>query len=589
MLKSSGAMSVATMTSRVLGLVREIAYTGFMGTTWVADAFNLAFMVPNLFRRLLGEGALTAAFIPIFKEKEKLQGEREMWQAANAVLSGLSAAAVLVIVVGIGLISTVLLIRGGLGEAVKWAARLEAYFPYALAGSVAAAGLTVFGRHRRWTGQNWVVAGGVVATALALLGFLALWGATLPALTGGRTLLMLGLLRVMLPYLLLVCVAAILMGMLNSRGHFFVPAMGATMLNVVMIASVWWLAPRLGHLLEEQIYGLAIGVVVAGFAQASFQMPLLHREGFRFRWVTPWRDPTVRRVVVQMIPGAVGVAAFQINVLLTQSMAFWVGAGVVSSFTVAVRLMELPQGVFGLSLATYLLPTLSGLAAEKKYTEFRTTLGQAVGWLVFINLLAAALLFSLAEPMMRLLFERGRFDEISTANSALALRCLAPGLVAFSLVNILARAFYALGDTQTPMRVSVFALMVNLLLSAVLVWRLKQGGLGLANTLSALMNMSLLFYALRRKLKNLDLGRLPRDLGILTGAAVLAGLAAWFGAWQWNSTIGHRTFWARAGEVFGPMTLAALVYFGVAAFGGAGHLQELTDIIRKRLGRRRRQ
>jgi putative peptidoglycan lipid II flippase len=327
-------------------------------------------------------------------------------------------------------------------------------------------------------------------------------------------------------------------------------------------------------------------VVVAGLAQAGFQLPLLHREGFRFRWVTPWRDPTVRRVVTQMIPGAVGVAAFQINVLLTQSMAFWVGAGVVSSFTVAVRLMELPQGVFGLSLATYLLPTLSGLATEKKYAEFRTTLGQAVGWLVFVNLLAAALLFSLAEPMMRLLFERGRFDEISTANSSLALRCLAPGLVAFSLVNILARAFYALGDTQTPMRISVFALGVNLLLSAVLVGRFKQGGLGLANTMSAVMNMSLLFYALRKKLKTLDLGGLPRDLGVLGGAAVLAGLTGWGAAWQWGLRIGHQTLLLRAGEVFLPMAAAAAIYFGVAAFGKAGHLRELREMVRKRLGRR---
>src|SRR4029077_14298656 len=112
---------------------------------------------------------------------------------------------------------------------------------------------------------------------------------------------------------------------------------------------------------------------IAGVAQAAFQLPLLHKEGFRYRWVTPWRDETVRRVVTQMIPGAVGVAAFQINVLITQGMAFWVGTGVVTSFTVAVRLMELPQGVFGISLATYLLPTLSGLAAEKKYPEFRAT------------------------------------------------------------------------------------------------------------------------------------------------------------------------------------------------------------------------
>ena len=183
---------------------------------------------------------------------------------------------------------------------------------------------------------------------------------------------MLRLLRVMFPYMLLVCLAAAMMGMLNARGHFFIPAMGATMLNVVMIASVYWLAPKFGvglpkeQKLPVQIFALAYGVLAAGVAQAAFQLPTLWRDGFRYRWVSPWGDATVQRVVRQMIPGTIGVAAFQINVALVQSIACsWV-TGIVSSFNGAVRLMELPQGIFGISLATYLLPTLSGLADGKK-------------------------------------------------------------------------------------------------------------------------------------------------------------------------------------------------------------------------------
>src|ERR1043166_5585719 len=183
MLKSSGAMGAATLASRILGMVREMVYASFMADSWVAAAFILAFMVPNLFRRLLGEGALTAAFIPIFKEKEKLRGETEMWQAANAVISGLTAAASVVVMLGMAGISLLLWLKPG---------------------------------------------------------------------ADGKTLLMLGLLRVMFPYVLLVCLAALFMGMLNARGHFFVPAMGATILNVVMIAAVMWLAPRLGTKLEAK-------------------------------------------------------------------------------------------------------------------------------------------------------------------------------------------------------------------------------------------------------------------------------------------------------------------------------------------------
>src|SRR5262249_38875355 len=184
-----------------------------------------------------------------------------------------------------------------------------------------------------------------------------------------KTVLMLRLLRVMFPYLVLVSLAAIFMGMLNARGHFFIPAMGAGMLNVVMIASVFLLAPRLGVELPDKIFGLAIGVLLAGLVQAGFQLPVLWQDGFHYHWVAPWKNETVRHVARQMIPGTIGVAAFQINVLVTTGLGFWVGTGIISSFNYAVRLMELPQGVFGISLATYLLPTLSGLAAEKKYDE----------------------------------------------------------------------------------------------------------------------------------------------------------------------------------------------------------------------------
>ena len=254
MLKSSGAMAAATLTSRMLGMVREMVYARFMGDGWVAGAFQFAFTIPNLFRRLLGEGALTAAFIPIFKEKEKTHGEIEMWRAANAVISGLVIAASVVV-------ALVLL------------------------------GLSV---------------------TLAVHQFDA------------ETELMLRLLRVMFPYMLLVCVAAAFMGMLNARGHFFIPAMGATMLNIVMIASVLWLAPKFGvglpkeQRLPVQIFALAYRRAGGRGGPGRVSTANLWRDGFRYRWVSPWRNETVRRVIYRMIPGTIGVAAFQINVTLVQ-------------------------------------------------------------------------------------------------------------------------------------------------------------------------------------------------------------------------------------------------------------------------------
>jgi putative peptidoglycan lipid II flippase len=515
MLKSSGAMALATLTSRVLGMVREMVYMGFMGVGWINDAFQMAFMIPNLFRRLLGEGALTAAFIPIFKEKEKNHGETEMWRASNAVISGLIVAASVVIA------------------------------------------LVLIG----------------VSLALAMHQFEA------------KTDLMLCLLRVMFPYMLLVCLTAAMMGMLNARGHFFIPAMGATTLNVVMIASVLWLAPRWGHEKSQQIFALAIGVLVAGVAQAAFQLPTLFREGFRFRWVPPWNDETVRQVIYKMIPGTLGVAAFQINVVFVQSLGFAVGDGIVSSFNGAVRLMELPQGMFGISLATYLLPTLSGLAVEKNFAEFRNTLRQGLGYLLTVNLLASLFLVVLAEPIVRLLFQRGAFDAADTGRVSFALICLAPGLVVFSMVNILARAFYALGDTKTPMRISIFCLGLNLVFALALVWKFQQGGLGIANTLSAVCNATLLSFALRKKLGRLDWAEVRGALVALLLAAIAAGLLVWLTADFWARHYGHAHLWTRVGEVFVPIILGTGIYFAIAAALRVPYVKELFAMLPFKRGR----
>lgn len=521
MLKSSGAMAAATMASRLLGMVREMVYAAFMGDSWVASAFMLAFQVPNLFRRLLGEGALTAAFIPIFKKKQVTEGETEMWRSANVVISGL--------VTGAGLICL-----------------------------VAVAGITI-------------------ALKTPLLD---------PTRADRGTILMLQLLRLMFPYMVLVCLAAILIGMANARGHFFVPALGSVLLNVIMIASVLFLAPRMGRLLQDRIFGLAIGVVLAGLAQAFFQLPSLQHEGFRYQWVSPWKDPTVREVIRKMVPGSIGVAAFQINVLATYSFSFWYDPNIVARFNYSVRLMELPQGMFGISLATYLLPTLSGLAAERKFPEFRQTLSQGLSYLSFANLLAAAISLSLAVPIVRLLFERGKFGPEATVHVALALACLAPGLLMFSMNNILARAFYALGDIQTPMKISVVCLGLNLAFAIWLIQRYREAGLAVANTMSASLNLALLTYTLRKKLSRLGLSLLKQTLYVLIPNAIFAGLIAWVLGSIWEKRLGHATLLLKIGAVFVPGGIASLIYWLVAVWAKVPAAHDLFLIFKRRLGQK---
>ncbi len=512
LLKSSGSVGAATLISRVLGFARESVYAAFMGDGAIASAFLYALGIPNLFRRLLGEGALTAAFIPIFKQKEVNEGEESMWHGACAVLSAL-------VLVSAGLVMLTVL---GLTVAVN-------YVPMA-----------------------------------------------------AHTELILRLLRVMFPYVGLVCIAAVFIGMLNARGHYFLPAIGATVLNVVMIGSVWFLAPRFGPLLVDQVFGLAVGLVIAGFLQAAFQWPALRREGFRWRWVTPWRDPTVREVVRKMAPATIGVAAYQINVLLTQTFAIGVDEHIVASFNYAVRLMELPQGVVGVSLATYLLTELSHLSAEKKFPEFRAALGEGLRQVLFINGLACVLLIMLATPIMRLLFEHGKFTAASTERASFALVFLAPGLVAYSVNNILARAFYALGDTRTPMRISLICLAINLVVAVPLILLLRQGGMGLANTISAATNSALLLYAIKRALPKFSLREFLPNVTNVAGAAALAGVTAWGGNLLWERQFGHAHLPQRLGAVFLPMALAGAVYLSLALWLKLPQAHEILGLLRGR-------
>lgn len=561
-------MAGATLLSRVLGMVRVMVYARFMGDGWVAGAFTFAFQIPNLFRRLLGEGALTAAFIPIFKEKEKTEGEMEMWHAANALISGLVVAASVIAAVAMLCISLAL--------------------AFGTPKTVTPSSVDSKSNAAVWLAPTTVLAAtNVVRPVVEEVHF---WT---PGQFPEKTILMLQLLRLMFPYMILVCLAAVMMGMLNTRGHFFIPAMGATMLNVVMISSVLWFAPHFGvglpaeQKLPVQIFALAIGVLVAGVAQAAFQIPTLWRDGFRYRWVSPWQNETVRLVVTRMVPATIGVAAFQLNILLVQVLAFRLDPQINASFEYAVRLMELPQGMFGISLATYLLTALSSLATDKNYPEFRTTLRQGVSSLLFANLIAAILLLSLAEPIVRLLYEHGdKFTAASTHRTAFALYCLAPGLVAFSTVNVLARAFFALGDTKTPMKISIFCLALNFILAALLIHPFKQGGLGIANTVTSVINVSLLLFALRKKLARLEMESLQKILPQLFLITILAGLVAW-SSWQiWEKHIGHGNVLLEIGAVFVPAGIAGLTYWLFALAAKVPAAKELTDFALAKFKRR---
>src|ERR1051325_958421 len=464
LVQATGAMGLATLASRVLGLAREIVFAAFLGQSLVASAFFFAFQIPNLFRRLLGEGALTAAFIPVFTEKLTKEGAASGQRAANLIGTSLC-----------------------------------------------------------------VVACGVTATVIAVL---ALASFLFPL--SAKTRFILSLTQWMMPYLGFVCMAALSMAVLNARRHFFVPALSPILLNIVMIGSVYLFCPRFGHGLQHQVYGLVLGVLLGGLVQWLYQLPWLWREGFAYRWDFQPKDPVVRRVAGLMWPSVLGVAVFQVNVISSGALAFWVGDYARAALNYADRLMELPMGIFGVSVATYALPTLATLFAQDKIDEFNASLDVSLRLLWFVTIPAAIGLMVLSEPIVALLFERGNFGPTETKHAAFALFFLAPGLVSYATVNVVARAFYAMQDTRTPMKIGVMAMVVNVFLAFALMWPLKEGGLALANTLSSSLNAISLFVALRRRIPGMGGRQLVASALRTAAPSVMMGIVCWI-TWKWVS------------------------------------------------------
>ena len=505
-LTSTGAASAATLISRILGFVRESAFAAFLGTGEIADAYYLALQLPNLVRRLVGEGALTAAFIPLFQECREVEGQDAAWQFANRALS--------LLVVILGAFAALVMVVASL---IPWFTSFDI-----------------------------------------------------------DTRLMLSLLRDMAPYIPLACFTAVFMGILNALGHFFLPIISAAVLNVVLILTVWFAAPLFGTELHQQVFSLAFGLVVAGLVQAVCQLPALNRAGFRLRWNHQWKEPNVSALMSRTGPALIGVGVFQFSVLFTQGLAFLHGNEIVSSFNYAVRLMELPQGLVGLSLATVLLAELSQLSAEKRFVEFRSTLSEGLLQLVFLTMVPVVTMLVLAEPIVRLLFERGRFDAGSTHHVAAMVMALGPGLLAFSFNNLMARAFYALGDTATPMRVGLFSVSITVASSFFLIIFFRNSGLGLANSAGAIGNALLLAYAFRKKLPLFKFSEMLSPVVRMLAAALVAAVVMYGVRWGWERWVGHAHFLPKLGEVFFPAVFGGAAYLGAALLAG---LEQPRDIV----------
>lgn len=407
-------------------------------------------------------------------------------------------------------------------------------------GAMSAAFVPTFTRHLQARGRDaaWTLGRRALTALLIVTGVIAVAGiVAAPAMTRvfaggfasvpGKLELTIQLTRVMFPFLVLVAAAVAMMGMLNALGRFFIPALSPAMFNVASIVSAVALVPLMPRWGLDPVMGLAIGVLLGGLGQVLMQWPLLHREGFRFRPDTTFRDPALHEILLLMGPGTVGLAATQFNVYVNTVLATSQESGAVSWLNFAFRILYLPVGIFGVSLATAALPMLSRQAAANDTVALRHTVSHASRLMLMLNIPATFGLVVLAVPIVRLIFERGQFGPTDTLAVAAALIAYSPGLLGYSLVKVLSPTFYAMRDARTPVMVSIASVLVNAALNIAFVRVYGYLGLAVGTALASLVNAGLLLWLLRRRLGGIDGRRIVWAVVRMTVASSAMAASAW--------------------------------------------------------------
>lgn len=437
MLKSARTVSVLTLASRILGLVRDALTAHLLGAGWVNDALSFAWTIPNAFRRLFGEGALGSAFVPVFTRRLERDGAPAARRVANDVISA------------VGLFLVVL------------------------------AGLLVLGLSF------------VPPESFAALFDLA---------EARHAALVIWLMQVLIPYLAVICVIAQFMGMLNTTGRFAVPAFGPILLNAVWIVSVL-LAAVFSDAQDEQVRWIAWGILFASLLQFAWHLPFLERDGVGFRPRWPRITPELREVGALFVPMLLGMGAGQINVVVDRTVALrMLPEGGTTHIYYGMRVMQFPLGLVAVALGTAVYPTLLKLVTRREDRAVADTASQAFRTNMLMGLPAALGIVVLAQPIVALLFGRGEFDADAVVQTSSALVGYAVGIPFAGLVILLNRVFYAVGDARTPMRVGLSLVLVNAVLDVALVGPLGELGLGVATSATSALTAWLLLRGFRSRL-----------------------------------------------------------------------------------------
>jgi putative peptidoglycan lipid II flippase len=380
--------------------------------------------------------------------------------------------------------------------------------------------------------------------------------------------------RIMFPYSLLIGLVALAMGILNAMGHFAAPALAPVVLNLAMIGSVFLITPHL----EKPTVGLAIGVIIGGGLQLVLQIPFLLRKGFRWLGNSPLYHRGVKRIALLMTPTIFGAAVYQVTIFVGTLLASLLAEGSVSYLYYADRLVQFPLGVFGIALATAVLPTLSKQAAVDDMEGLRRSFSYTLRLVFFVNIPAMIGLIALREPIIQVLFQRGAFSIEATQKTAEALLYYALGLWAFSGVRIVVSTFYALQDTKTPVKIAVVSLLANIVFSLVLMGPMQHGGLALATSLAMTMNLVLLVVALKKRLGRIGARGILASIGKASFAALAMGLVL-YGFVYWG-IMKQATPWMLLITVLGGVVGGATFYGLTAYLLKCQEVQEVFEIVR---------
>jgi putative peptidoglycan lipid II flippase len=460
LVKNAGKTAFGTILSRILGYIRDMLVANLFGVSMYADAFYAAFRIPNLFRRLFGEGSFSAAFVPVLSEYLHAKKKTEAQEFLNAVF-------------------TVLLL---------------------------------------------------ILAAISILGMcfapvlikLTAWGF---ADNPQKMQLTIELTRLMFPFILFICLAAFMLAALNTLHSFFIPAFAPMALSFSEIFYILVLAPAI--IQRNQIKGLAVSIIAGGALHFFIQYPKLESLGWHLKFKINLKHPGIKKIAFLMIPSIIGSSVDQINAFVDNICTSFLGDGHTAALYYSNRLMQMPLAVFGLAFATASLPAMSKAYLQKDMATLKNSLNYSIRVTAFILIPAAAGLMVIGLPIVKLLFERGKFNSFGSLTTYNALFYYSLGLPAYAAAKIFANAFYSFQNTKTPVKIAIVAMILHVVLCILLMRPMGVGGLAFATAASSYFNLFLLVVYLKKRIGRLGLKKILFSSSKSLFASVITGIAAW--------------------------------------------------------------